>query len=150
MRIVLSYRNMKLRMACVRYAVVVAIGIGLVWAAATEERFHTRLAPVSMDATMRATVAGVGSATATLSATKLAISGTFEGLLSPATTAQLHLSRLPGVRGPAVFDVTVAHATSGTISGSIDLSADQVEALKRGRLYIQIQSEKAPDGNLWG
>ena len=53
-------------MTWMRRAAVAAIGIGLVWAAATEEKFHTRLAPVSMDATMRATVAGVGSATATL------------------------------------------------------------------------------------
>lgn len=99
---------------------------------------------------MRATVAGVGSATATLSGTKLAISGTFEGLLSPATTAQLHLSRVPGVRGPAVFDLTVTHSATGSVSGAVDLSSDQVEALRKGRFYIQIQSEKAPDGNLWG
>jgi hypothetical protein len=25
-----------------------------------------------------------------------------------------------------------------------------VQALKKGQLYIQISSEKAPDGNLWG
>ncbi len=137
-------------MACMRCAAVAAIGVGLVWAAATEEKFHTRLAPVSMDATMRATVAGAGSATATLSGTKLVVSGTFEGLLSPATTANLRLSRVAGVRGPAVFDLTVTHSTSGSVSGTVDLSSDQVEAVKKGRFYIQIQSEKAPDGNLWG
>jgi hypothetical protein len=136
--------------AWVRRAAVAAIGISLAWAAATEEKFHTRLAPVSMDATMRATVAGIGTATAALSGNKLTVSGTFEGLLSPATNAQLRLSRLAGVRGPAVFDLTVSHATSGTVSGSFDLSADQVEALRKGRFYIQIQSEKAQDGNLWG
>jgi hypothetical protein len=133
-----------------RLAVVVAIGGGLVWAAAAEEKFHTRLAPVPMDARMRSTVAGLGSATATLSGDKLVISGTFEDLVSPATTAQLHLSRVTGVRGPAVFDLTVTQATSGTVSGNIELSSDQVEALRKGRFYIQIQSVKAPDGNLWG
>ena len=137
-------------MSWMRRAAVAAIGIGLVWAADSAEKFHTRLAPVPMDATMRATVAGMGTATATLSGNKLGINGSFEGLLSPATTAQLHTSRVAGVRGPAVFDLTVEHATSGTVSGSVDLSADQVEALKKGHLYIQIQSEKAPDGNLWG
>jgi hypothetical protein len=25
-----------------------------------------------------------------------------------------------------------------------------VEALKAGRFYIQLHSERAPDGNLWG
>ncbi|HTS48448.1 MAG TPA: CHRD domain-containing protein [Bryobacteraceae bacterium] len=137
-------------MAWMRLAAIAAIGAGLLWAAATEEKFHTRLAPVAMDATMRATVAGLGSATATLSGTKLEVNGSFEGLRTPATTANLRLSRVPGVRGPAVFDLTVTHSTSGSVSGSVDLSSDQVEALKKGRFYIQIQSEKAPDGNLWG
>jgi hypothetical protein len=30
------------------------------------------------------------------------------------------------------------------------LSADQVDSLKKGKFYIQINSEKAPEGNLWG
>jgi hypothetical protein len=55
-----------------------------------------------------------------------------------------------GVRGPAIQDLTVSKATSGTISGSVDLTAPQVESLKKGGLYIQIQSEKAPDGVIWG
>lgn len=137
-------------MLSMRYAAVAAIGTALVWAAAPQEKFHTRLAPVAMDATMRANVAGIGNATATLTGNKLTISGTFEGLRTPATTANLRLSRVAGVRGPAVLDLTVTPATAGNVSGTFDLSAEQVEALKKGRFYIQIQSEKAPDGNLWG
>jgi hypothetical protein len=55
-----------------------------------------------------------------------------------------------GVRGPAIFDLTVSAATSGTLSGSVDLTAEQIESLKKGRFYVQLSSEKAPDGNLWG
>jgi hypothetical protein len=44
----------------------------------------------------------------------------------------------------------VSKAMSGTITGSIDLTPEQVQGLKNGRLYLQISSEKAPDGNLWG
>lgn len=137
-------------MASMRWPALAAIGLGLIWAAAPEEKFHTRLAPVPLDATMRATVAGTGSASAVLSGTKMTVNGTFEGLVSPATTAHLHLSRVAGVRGPAVFDLTVTHATAGSVSGSFDLGPDQVEALRKGRFYIQIHSEKAADGNLWG
>jgi CHRD domain-containing protein len=142
-------------MAWMRNIAAAAVGVGSIWlgpslAAQTEEKFHTRLAPVSLDASMRANVAGTGSASAVLNGTKLTITGTFEGLRSPATVAHLHLSRVAGVRGPVVFDLTVSPATSGTISGSFDLSADQIESLKKGRFYIQIHSEKAPDGNLWG
>ncbi len=129
--------------------------MGIVWAGIAlagprEEKFHTRLATVPMDQTMRATVAGTGSATAVLDGGKVTIHGTFEGLPSPATVAHLHLSRVTGIRGPAVFDLTVSHATSGAVSGSFDLSADQVESLRKGKFYIQIDSEKAPDGKSVG
>ena len=46
--------------------------------------------------------------------------------------------------------LTVSKALKGTLSGSIDLTPAQVQALKKGQLYVQISSEKAPDGNLWG
>jgi hypothetical protein len=44
----------------------------------------------------------------------------------------------------------VPKATSGTINASIDLTPEQVEALKNNSLYIQINSQGAPNGNLWG
>jgi hypothetical protein len=112
--------------------------------------YRARLSPVPIDLTMQATIAGGGSATAVLNGNKLTITGTFEGLRSPATIAQLHRSPATGVRGPAFADLTVATGTSGTISGSIDLTPAQITDLEKRRLYIQLHSEKAPDGNLWG
>lgn len=112
--------------------------------------FKARLSPVAMDATMRATVAGSGSVTARLTGSKLAISGSFEGLRSPATSVQVRRGPVTGVRGPVVFDLTAAKSASGAINGSVDLTASQIDDLRRGRLYVQLQSEKAPDGNLWG
>ena len=55
-----------------------------------------------------------------------------------------------GVRGAPIGELTVSKAMNGTIAGSLDLTPDQVQSLRKGRLYIQISSEKAPDGNLWG
>ena len=114
--------------------------------------FRTRLSPVPIDVSMQATVAGSGSVTAVLTGTTLAVSGTFDGLKSPATIAQVHKSPVRGVRGPNVLDLAVARtdAASGTISGSFNLTAIQVADLEKGRLYVQLHSEKAPDGNLWG
>jgi hypothetical protein len=117
--------------------------------AQTGETFKARLSPVPIDATMMSTVAGSGSLTATLAGKQLTITGTFEGLRSPATTAQIH--RGPkAIRGPAIFDLTVSKAAKGAISGSVELTPEQVADLRNGRLYVQIQSEHAPDGNLWG
>ena len=118
--------------------------------AQTQEKYKTRLSPVSMDASMRANIAGLGAASAVLTGAKLTVTGSFEGLRSPATIAQLHEGRGTGVRGPVAFDLTVTKATSGTIEGSFDLSPEQLEGLKKNRFYVQIHSEKAPDGNLWG
>jgi hypothetical protein len=77
---------------------------------------------------------------------------TFKGRLSPATIAQLHKSPVRGVRGPVVFDLTVTKtdASSGTLNGAFDLTPLQAADLEKGRLYVQVHSEKAPDGNLWG
>ena len=101
----------------------------------------------------RANVTGKGVATAVLSGRKLTITGSFEGLAAPATVARLHRGVAKGARGNSIADLTVTKAASGVLSGSVDLSADQVESLKQGKLYLQVHSEKgvAPDGsNLWG
>jgi hypothetical protein len=115
------------------------------------ETFKARLSPVPIDATMMSTITGSGSLTATLSGKQLTITGSFEGLRSPATTAQIH--RGPkGIRGPAIpdLDLTISKAVKGTLSGAVELTPDQIVDLRNGRLYVQIQSERAPDGNLWG
>ena len=54
------------------------------------------------------------------------------------------------MRGPAIADLTATAGTSGTITGSIELTKQQIDDLVAGRLYLQLHSEKAPDGNLWG
>ena len=63
------------------------------------------------------------------------------------------------MRGPAVFDLVVANtpgpsgpasSTAGTISATLDLTPTQVDDLGRDRFYVQLHSEKAPEGNLWG
>jgi hypothetical protein len=103
-----------------------------------------------MDGGMRNTVAGSGAATASLSGSKLTITGTFDGLKTPATGAQVLLGRARGVRGAPIGELTVTKATNGSVGGAIDLTPAQVEGLRHGQLYVQIASEKAPEGNLWG
>jgi len=117
--------------------------------AQTGKTFRARLSPVPIDQAMMATIAGLGSATAVLAGTKLTVTGTFDGLKSPATIVQIHKGQR-GVRGPAVLDLQATKGTSGTISGTVDLNSQQLQDLQNARLYIQLHSEKAPDGNLWG
>ena len=102
-----------------------------------------------IDLAMATTIAGSGAVTAVVNGTKLTVNGTFEGLKSPATVVRLHKAQR-GVRGPAVLDLQATKGTSGTISGTVDLTPQQVQDLQNSRLYVQLHSEKAPDGNLWG
>ena len=115
------------------------------------ETFKARLSPVPIDATMMSTIAGSGSITAVLAGKQLTITGSFEGLRSPATTVQIHRG-MKGIRGPVILDLdlTISKAVKGTLNGSVELTPDQIADLRAGRLYVQIQSERAPDGNLWG
>ncbi len=124
--------------------------LGLSLAAQSSLTFKTRLSALPADARTRATLAGSGSASAVLTGTKLVVTGSFEGLLAPATTADLHSGVAAGVRGPAIGDLTISKSTSGTISGSFELTPQQLTSLHKGGLYVQIYSEKAPDGVLWG
>lgn len=137
-----------------RFAAVVSgfalLGLGLTLVAQTGETYKARLSAVPADARTRPSLAGIGSASATLAGSKLSVNGTFDGLLSPATTAQLHSAVAAGVRGPTIADLMVSKAASGTISGTVDLNPQQLESLRKGGLYIQVQSEKAPEGVLWG
>jgi hypothetical protein len=114
------------------------------------ETYKVRLAPVALDAAMKNNVAGLGSVTAVLAGSKLSINGTFEGLKSNATVAHIHQGTAPGVRGPRILDLTVTKAMSGALSGTFDLTPDQLARLRKGDWYVQIHSEKAPEGNLWG
>jgi len=119
--------------------------------AGASKTFHARLSTVPIDLTMASTVAGSGSVTGTLQGRTLVLSGKFSGLKTPATVARVHRGPTRGMRGDAIFDLTVnATGTSGELGGTLELSAAQVEDLEKGRLYVQLHSEKAPDGNLWG
>jgi len=118
-------------------------------AAQNGDMYKARLSPVPIDISMQANVAGSGNLTATLAGNKLTINGTFDGLKSPATEA--HINRGPkGIPGPSIHDLTIAKATTGAISGTVDLTPAEVDDLKNERLYVQLSSERAPDGNLRG
>jgi hypothetical protein len=118
--------------------------------AGAQQSFKVRLRPVPIEASTAANTIGAGDATAQLAGTKLTIRGNFAGLKGPATVARLHQGAVMGVRGPAFADVAVPTATNGNFTAEVTLTAAQAEGLRQGHVYLQIHSEPAPDGNLWG
>lgn len=113
-------------------------------------QYRARLSIVPIDLAMQSTIAGSGAVTATVKGSTLTINGTFNGLKTAATVARVHRGPRTAMRGAPIGDLTATGNTSGTISGSLELTKDQIDDLAAGRMYIQLHSEKAPDGNLWG
>jgi CHRD domain len=112
--------------------------------------YQTSLGPLPLDDETKQFIAGRGQATATSDGNTLTLSGEFHGLPSNATQAHVFLSPAMGVPGKKVLDLDVTKSTSGSISGSFHLNSAQATALRTGRLYIQIDSEKAPEDAPWG
>lgn len=136
-----------------RWSAAVAAGVGFIcfaFSIGAQESFKARLSALPADAKTRPELAGSGSVTGTLSGMKLTVNGTFEGLKTNATMVELRDGGLGGVRGPVVGTLTITKAMKGTITGSVELNAAQVEHFKKGGLYVQIYSEKPADGTLWG
>jgi hypothetical protein len=112
--------------------------------------FTGELDPAPFDAATKADTAGIGEISATLDGQILTINGKFSGLSSLATAAHLEMGLAEGVKGNAIADLSAARAMAGAIGGKVTLTRAQVEAAKKNALYVQIDSERAPDGNLWG
>jgi len=114
---------------------------------------HARLDWVPISGAERNDVAGTGGIAATLSRSGLALTGCFEGLPAAATRASLHIGVATGARGPAVAELTITKATSGTVQGEVPLDRAQRDAVLAGHAYVQLHAERgvAPDNAvLWG
>jgi hypothetical protein len=115
--------------------------------------FGARLDWVPISGAERNDVAGTGFVTATLSRSRLSIAGCFEGLPAAATQASLREGVATGARGPEIARLEITQAASGAISGNVDLTREQRDALLAGHLYIQLHAARgvAPDNAvLWG
>ncbi|MBN9589798.1 MAG: hypothetical protein BGN85_03730 [Alphaproteobacteria bacterium 64-11] len=135
-----------------RHSIILA---GLLFTAipgvAFAQSYEAELDPTPFDATARDIVIGsIGDVSATLSGDTLTVTGKFSDLTSPASAAQLRTGLAKGVPGDAISTLMVSHGQKGTVSGTVKLTPAQIAALNKQSIYVRIDSEKAPDGNLQG
>ena len=126
------------------------LALALAASQAAAESFETRLSPSPLTDGTRVNITGEGRALVTWDGNILSVSGNFQGLAGNATTAALYDGLGIGISGPKALDLSVTQDKSGMIWGSLPLTRKQLADLRAGRLYVQIDSEKAPDGNLHG
>ena len=116
---------------------------------AQTENFRARLSPMPTTPQTVDSITGEGEVLLTLEGNMLTVSGTFEGMSTVATVAHLR-NGPPAQPGPAVHQLVVTAATGGELSGEIELTDEQVDALRANSLYVQIHSEGNPPGELRG
>jgi hypothetical protein len=118
--------------------------------AAASSTITFRLSPGPRLVGTRADSSGGGTVTATLAGAELTLKGSYHGLLSVPTAAHLAMGSAPGVRGPVIADLTISPAISGSLRGATQLDPSQLAAFRKGALYVEIDSDKAPEGDVWG
>lgn len=116
---------------------------------AQTETYRARLSPMPVSPQTVKSITGQGEVTLTLSGSTLTVSGNFSGMSSVATMAHLH-NAPPAQPGPVAHQLEVANAPAGEISATLELTAEQVAALKKNELYVQIHSANNPSGELRG
>jgi hypothetical protein len=117
---------------------------------AQAQAFATHLSPAPVTDGTREATTGEGRAEARLDGDRLTVSGNFRGLASNASAAELRSGDGIGVPGGKLFDITASAGREGTLSGTVTLSRAQLALLRRGHIYVQIDSQGAPNGNLQG
>jgi hypothetical protein len=135
-------------MATMRWTILIAFAATL--SPSLAQDYASRLTAVAYDGAMRANVQGDGHVSARLDGNRLTVTGDFVGLPSDAISVKLYTGPGIGVPGPSIYDLALDGTRAGRISGSVTLNEKALVALKQGHLYLQLNSQRAPDGNLWG
>ena len=116
-----------------------------------------QIAPVAYQASLRGgyqstpvntTASGLGSFM--LVGTQLTYTVSFRGLSAPATAAHIHGPAALGANASVMIPFTIPAATSGTISGSVGLTAAQLAAVVDGLTYVNIHNASFPGGEIRG
>lgn len=136
-----------------RKALLAAVALAVLGAAPAlaqdVERFGDTLAEVPVDRSTTDSINGSGEVSAVLDGNQLEVTGSFEGVSSPATAAHIHQGA-PGQAGPVVFELSVENAAAGSVEGTVELSDEQIELLRDANLYVQIHTDQNPGGELRG
>jgi CHRD domain len=97
-------------------------------------------------------VTGTGTATVTLDPNTgaVTVNGTFTGLTGLATMAHIHGLATPPAAAGVILGLTATTATSGTLTGSGTLSANNTAGMIAGMTYLNIHTPAKPGGEIRG
>jgi len=114
-----------------------------------QEVFRARLSPMPTTPQTANEILGEGEVLLTLTDQRLEVAGHFTGMGSAATSAHLH-NGPPAQPGPVVKVLEIDASTDGEIRATLELTDEQLAALRNNALYVQVHSENNAAGELRG
>ena len=114
-----------------------------------QEVYRARLSPMPTTPQTVTDITGGGEVILTLNGNALSVEGDFSGMSSATTMGHIH-NGPPAQPGPVVHRLEVTAAPNGNISAELELTDEQVSALRNNELYVQIHSENNAPGELRG
>jgi len=114
-----------------------------------QEVYRARLSPMPTTPQTVTDITGGGEVILTLNGNALSVEGNFSGMSSATTMGHIH-NGPPAQPGPVVHRLEVTAAPNGNISAELELTDEQVSALRNNELYVQIHSENNAPGELRG
>jgi len=95
---------------------------------------------------------GIGVATLSLDDVTGAVTltGSFSGLISPATVSHIHGPAPTTANAGVLLPLTVTASTSGTLTGGGTLSAANVGNMLNGLTYVNVHTGTLPGGEIRG
>ena len=114
-----------------------------------QEVYRARLSPMPTTPQTVTDITGEGEVILTLNGNALSVEGNFSGMSSATTMGHIH-NGPPAQPGPVVHRLEVTAAPNGNISAELELTDEQVSALRNNELYVQIHSENNAPGELRG
>jgi len=124
-------------------------GVTLVTSVQAQEVYRARLSPMPTTPQTVTDITGGGEVILTLNGNALSVEGNFSGMSSATTMGHIH-NGPPAQPGPVVHRLEVTAAPNGNISAELELTDEQVSALRNNELYVQIHSENNAPGELRG
>ncbi len=126
-----------------------SLSVTLVTSVQAQEVYRARLSPMPTTPQTVTDITGGGEVILTLNGNALSVEGNFSGMSSATTMGHIH-NGPPAQPGPVVHRLEVTAAPNGNISAELELTDEQVSALRNNELYVQIHSENNAPGELRG
>jgi hypothetical protein len=96
------------------------------------------------------TTTATGSVTVTIDGSELTLNGTYTGLSAAASGAHIHGPAAAGSNAGVFLELSFTAATSGTLSGTKTLTAEELSNLEDGLYYVNVHTPPNASGEIRG